>query len=63
MTQDIKKPRLFYFEEAEDCWCPAPDDIASILDLESFSGDGDVIEIQFKRVDMSDAEIDNLEEV
>lgn len=60
-----KRPRLFYFEEAEGCWCPADGyelTVANIIDAESFLSDGEVIEIQFKRQDMTDAEHDAIEE-
>lgn len=54
-----KRPRLFYFEEAESCWCPADGyelAVENIIDVESFLSDGDVIAIEFKRQDMTDEE-------
>ncbi len=30
-----KHPRLFYYEEAEDCWTPAPDMVDCLVSLES----------------------------
>jgi hypothetical protein len=55
-----KHPRLFYFEEAENCWAPVPDNVNGILSTESFFADGDVIEIEFKRGDMTDEQFYNL---
>ena len=58
-----KRPRLFYFEDAESCWAPAPDKIEHIIDLEHFCGvDNEVISINFKVVLMTDEEFDNLPE-
>lgn len=54
-----KRPRLFYFEDAEGCWCPADGyDLAveNIIDVDSFMSDGEVIAIEFKRQDMTDEE-------
>jgi hypothetical protein len=64
MTDQVKKPRLFYYEEGVDGWCPADDlTIDNIISLENFMDDGDIIEIRFKRIDMTDEEINNLPEV
>ena len=57
-----KKPRLFYWEEAEDCFTPVPDKIENIVDVDMLD-DGETQEIQFKRVDMTDDEFNNLPEV
>lgn len=54
-----KRPRLFYWEEAEDCWCPADGyelTVANIIDVDLFLSDGEEIEICFKRQDMTDEE-------
>lgn len=61
---EIKKPRLFYYEDAEDAWVPIGDnyDIESIVSLENFSEDGETIEIIFKRTDMTDEEFNNIPE-
>jgi hypothetical protein len=58
-----KYPRLFYYEEAENCWTPVPERIENIIDVQNFMGDNEIIEIQFRRSDMTDAEFYNLEEV
>lgn len=58
-----KYPRLFYYEEAEDCWTPAPDRVDCIVSIDSFTGPDDRIEIDFKRLDMTDEEFYNLPEV
>jgi hypothetical protein len=55
-----KHPHLFYFEETENCWASVPDNVNSILSTESFFADGDVIEIEFKRGDMTDEQFYNL---
>lgn len=57
----VKKPRLFYYEEAYDAWIPAPDMVAAIIDTDShFGEDGETFDLTFKRVDMTDEEFDNL---
>lgn len=61
--KDKKKPHLFYWEDAEDCWCPAAGlDLENIIDISIFSSHGDEIEIRFKRFDMTDKEINDLPE-
>lgn len=62
---DIKKPRLFYWSDAQDAWCPVHDgwDVGSIIGVENFTRDQEVIEIQFKRSDMTDKVFDAIEEV
>lgn len=57
-----KKPRLFYYEEAVGAYIPAPDLVELILDVSSFYKDGEIIEVEFKRVDMTDEEFANLPE-
>lgn len=53
-----KRPRLFYYEEAESAWCPAPEKVENIVEAEWNFSPGDApIEIQFKRVDMTDKEL------
>lgn len=65
MTDTAKKPRLFYWEEAEDGWAPVTDEMRAAFDqvhtLEDLL-DGQIVEITFKRIDMSDEEFDNLPE-
>lgn len=55
-----KHPRLFYYEEAENCWSPAPDRVEQIVSLDNFSDRDDRIEISFRRCDMTDYEFYNL---
>ena len=52
-----KRPRLFYFEEAEDCWAPWPTsaDNYAMTYLDCLD-DGDDMEISFRRKDMTDKE-------
>jgi len=57
-----KFPRLFYYEEAENAWCLAPDKVEHIINTDNLD-DGDSADIQFKRVDLTDEEIDTLSEV
>ena len=59
-----KKPRLFYYEEGVDAWCPAPGKVTEIIDTDShFSGPDEIVEIRFKRIDMTDHEFDTMPEV
>lgn len=59
-----KKPRLFYYEEAENAWLPA------VLAIEdnyaeaevSMLDDGEEREIKIKRIDMTDAEYEAMPE-
>lgn len=53
-----KKPRLFYYEEAENAWLPALLAIeANFAEAElSMLDDGEEREIRIKRIDMTDAE-------
>ncbi len=60
---ESKKPRLFYYEEAVDAWIPVPEnEVTGIIDIDHFSNDGEVIELQFKRFDMTDKEFENMPE-
>lgn len=56
------KPRLFYYEEAVNAWVPWTDgyDFASILEM---LDDGEDTQLEFRRIDMTDEEFDNLPEV
>jgi hypothetical protein len=63
MTNPDKKPRLFYWEEAVDAWCPADGmNVDNIIGAENFMDDGEILEIRFKRIDMTDAEMEALPE-
>lgn len=55
----VKKLRLFYYEEAVNAWVPAPEKIEHILGVDNFGGD-ETIEIEFKVVNLTDEELDNL---
>jgi hypothetical protein len=59
-----KTPRLFYYSEAVNAWVPIDgnDEISTIIDVEQFSYSGEIIELQFKRFDMSDVEFKNIPE-
>lgn len=57
-----KKARLFYYEEAENAWCPAHNlSLENVIDDNMLAADEEV-KIRFKRVDMTDAEFDALPE-
>jgi len=58
MTEN-KKVRLFYYEDAFEAFIPIPDKIELII-AEDQIEDGEVLTIQFKRVDMTDEEFKNL---
>lgn len=57
-----KKPRLFYWEEAVEAWCPVPegfDPCVIGISLEDLD-DKETQEVQFRRYDMTDKELLNL---
>lgn len=60
-----KKPRLFYWEPAEDCWSPVTDEMRAAFDqvytFEHLDEDEE-IKITFKRQDMTDQEFDAIPE-
>lgn len=61
---ETKKPRLFYYEEAENAWCPAaiafdPSFESAELDM---LDDGEEKAIRIKRIDMTDADYDAMPE-
>lgn len=57
------KPYLFYFEEAVDCWIPAPERVDTLIDVENQLDPGETYEIKFKRVDLTDHQYENLPDV
>jgi hypothetical protein len=56
-----KFSQLFYYEQGLDAWIPAPCDVRSILDL-NYLDNSEIVNIQFKRIDMTDKEMDELPE-
>ena len=59
-----KFPRLFYYEEAENCWVPVPDKVdGELIVTEEQLSDGEEMEIMFRRKDMTDEEFANLPDV
>lgn len=56
-----RKPYLFYYEEALDAWIPAPENVNSLMPIENLDG-GEEREIRFKRLDLTDKELDELPE-
>lgn len=51
-----KYPRLFYYDEGIDAWCPAHNDLDIIVGGPSQLVTGEIVEIQFVRRDMTDKE-------
>ncbi|KKL83799.1 hypothetical protein LCGC14_1971150, partial [marine sediment metagenome] len=45
-----------------DAWAPVPDKTENLVDVHWTLSDGETIEVQFKRIDMTDDEFDNLPE-
>lgn len=58
-----KYPYLLYYENALDCWLFTPDSVDQIISAEDQFEDGSIVEIEFKRKDFTDAEIDCFNEV
>ncbi len=56
----MKKPRLFYYEETLEAWAPVPELLDSIIDVDNLMGNGDEVEIRFKRLGMKDAEFEEI---
>ena len=59
-----KKPRLFYYEEAENAWLPATwalEENFAAAELDMLD-DGEEKEIRIKRLDMTDAEYEAMPE-
>jgi len=54
-----KYPYLFYFDEGLDSWVIAGSDLDSVIEATNLD-DGEHREIEFKRIDMTDEEYDNL---
>lgn len=60
-SDQVKKPRLFYFDEGVDAWVPAPEPFRNAIDPEALD-DGEEHSIMVKRFDMTDAELAALPE-
>lgn len=59
----IKKPRLLYWEDGEDAWCPVPNQVDGELICTSDQlGEGEETEIRFMRIDMTDEEFEMIPE-
>lgn len=56
-----RKPRLFYYEEAFGLWCPWADGYPFDA-LLAHLDENETTQLQFKRLDMSDDEMDSLPE-
>lgn len=59
--QTEKFTYLFYYSDALDKWVKAPDHLPLIVDPLGL-GVGDVEEVKFKRLDLTDEEFNNLPE-
>ena len=59
----MKKPRLFYWEDAVDCWTPVYEGMLEVILDEQIEKDGEIFQLALKRSDMTDEEYDNLPEV
>lgn len=53
----------FYYEEGADCWAPWPDDLETVIGGINDSKSVEPIEVEFKRVFMSQDEFENLPQV
>ena len=51
---------LFYYEDAVNSWIPAPDKIEEIVVVNDQLEKDEIVEIQFKRFDMTDEEMNAL---
>jgi len=59
---DKKIPRLFYYEETVNAWCPAPEKIENIVDLSMLADGEECDSVRFMRQDMTDEEFENMPE-
>lgn len=57
-----KFPQLFYEEDGLNAWVPVPDNIDNIIVVEDQMEESEIVEIRFKRFDMTDEEMDALPE-
>ena len=62
VSPDEKAAYLFYYDEGEDCWSPAPRLVEEIISAETLSV-GDIESVDFKRYDMTPAEFAAIPEV
>ena len=51
------KPVLFYYEDAINAWIPVPPMTENLIEVSSQLENGEDMELQFKRIDMTDAEM------
>lgn len=63
LYQTEKHPYLFYYEEACDAWVPVPEKVdGELICTADQLENGEDMELRFKRVDMTDAELATLPE-
>ncbi|WP_240224626.1 hypothetical protein [Rheinheimera hassiensis] len=60
-TCPLQKSFLFYYEIGLDTWCPVPENIDEILSENNVT-DGELFEISFKRLRMTQNEFDAIPE-
>lgn len=59
MSDKWKMPRLFYYEEGVGGYIPAPDRLENIIDVDCLEH-GEVVDITFKCLVMTDEEYEDL---
>lgn len=58
-----KFPYLFYYEEAVDGWVPVPEKVeGELICIPEQLNEGETVDLQFKRIDMTDQEFDAMPE-
>lgn len=55
-----KFPTLFYYTDALDFWTPAPKLVDDLLSVTDQMTTDENVEIEFKRIDLTDEEFDNM---
>ena len=62
MGSSMKNKYLFYYEEAVSAWIPAPNDLSCIISIEDEEVN-EKFEIEFKVVELTKNEFNDLKEV
>ena len=57
-----KKPRLLYFDEAENAWCPASGLLVENIVPVDLLDDGETVSVLFECLHMTDEEFANIPE-
>lgn len=61
VRRGIKFPTLFYYEEGVNAFIPIHDNLENLVDINCM-GVGEVEQLQIKRLDLTDEELDALPE-